>query len=102
METIIVGSEAQHELPNIRDTRGPSWHWDLGGASYHIIETWDDNCWDSGRISHHIMDLASVGISGVIDPVTKNPHTFESPSTLVTGWVDSRVGKIHKLFEHIG
>jgi len=43
-----------------------------------------------------------VGISGVIDPVTKNPHTFESPSTLVTGWVDRRVGIIHKLFEHIG
>ena len=38
MEMIIVGSEAQHELPNIRDTRGPCCQW----ATYYLPDTYID------------------------------------------------------------
>jgi len=38
MEMVVVESRAQQDLPDIGDIGGLGWHWDLGGASYHILE----------------------------------------------------------------
>jgi len=46
MKMVVVRSEAL-ELLDIREIVGPGWHWDSGGASYHILEMQDDRCWDS-------------------------------------------------------
>ena len=47
-----------------------------------------DYCWDPHGIPRHNMGLLSDGISIVMDLVTEHPHTFSSPSTLVSGWID--------------
>jgi len=88
MEMVVVGCESLQELLDIGDTRGPSWHWDLGGASYHILEMQEDSFWDPGEIPHQIMDVASERISVAMGPMTGHPHTFKSPSLLVMVWVD--------------
>ena len=47
------------------------------------------------------MELVSGCNSSAMDSVTKNPHTFRYPSTLVTG-IDKREGRLHDLFGHVG
>lgn len=43
------------------------------------------------------MYFVSEGISDVMDPVTENPHTFRSPTILVTSWIDRGAGNLRKL-----
>lgn len=38
MEMMVVGSKTQQYIPKIGDTGCPSWNWDRGGASSHILE----------------------------------------------------------------
>lgn len=102
IDMVVVKSETQQEPPDIGDTRGPGWHWDRGGASYYILETWDDDCWDPGGITHHIIYLTIEGIGELMDKVTKHPHTFRSLLVLVTDWIDSGEWRLHKFFGHVG
>lgn len=47
------------------------------------------------------MDLASRDNGGVMDPVIEHPHTYETPSALVTGWIIRGASKLRALFEHV-
>lgn len=48
------------------------------------------------------MGLVSDGISSMKDPLIEHSHTFNSPSTLVSGWINKGVGRLRGLFGGVG
>lgn len=57
VESVICQSESYHGCSSIEDTRGPGWHWDPGGTTYHLPDMQID-----------------YGIGGIIDPVVECTH----------------------------